>query len=102
MKLQRGNAHSETLGLIVSCDIVVTKQNLHNGIIIKQIKFPIVNCLIVQKFNKFIKGNSEINQQGLDSRFKSTKQMTCNANVMGQLKGMINVMGGMHGERDKQ
>ena len=52
MKLQRGDTHSETLGLIVSCDIVVTKQNLHNGIIIKQIKFPIVNCLIVQKFNK--------------------------------------------------
>ena len=55
MKLQRGDAQSETLGLIVSCDIVVTKQNLHNGIIIKQIKFSIVNCLIVEKFYKLIR-----------------------------------------------
>ena len=55
MKLQRGDAQSETLGLIVSCDIVVTKQNLHNGIIIKQIKFFIVNCLIVERFDKLIR-----------------------------------------------
>ena len=55
MKLQRGDAQSETLGLIVSCDIVVTKQNLHNGIIIKQIKFSIVNCLIVERFDKLIR-----------------------------------------------
>ena len=55
MKLQRGDAQSETLGLIVSSDVVVTKQNLHNGIIIKQIKFSIVNCLIVEKFYKLIR-----------------------------------------------
>ena len=36
--LQGGDAHSETLGLIICCDVMVTKQNLNNEII----RFPIV------------------------------------------------------------